>query len=300
MPDHALALTDGAAELVRAVCDSVTSPNTRRAYARALRDFLGWYAAEPRGRLSKAVIQRYVAELREQGLSGANIAQRLAAIRKLAAEAADAGVLSEATAAAIGRVRNVRHSGQRVGNWATKAEAEALLAAPDTSTRRGLRDRAILALLLGCGLRRAELAALTFAHVRQREGRWVLADVLGKGAKVRTVPMPSWAKAALDAWGEAAAIREGAVFRPIAKGGRVGAQGMTAQAVYLAVRRYCGDLRPHDLRRTHARLARLGGAPLEQIALTLGHASVQTTERYLGLALDLADAPCDRLGLRLG
>jgi integrase len=56
---------------------------------------------------------------------------------------------------------------------------------------------------------------------------------------------------------------------------------------------------PHDLRRTFARLAHLGHAHLEQIQLSLGHASAQTTERYLGLEQNLVDAPCDHLGLRL-
>ena len=58
-------------------------------------------------------------------------------------------------------------------------------------------------------------------------------------------------------------------------------------------------IRPHDLRRTFAKLARKGGAALEQIQLSLGHASIRTTEKYLGIRQDLADAPCDRLGLRL-
>lgn len=69
------------------------------------------------------------------------------------------------------------------------------------------------------------------------------------------------------------------------------------------VERYSAQLgirvAPHDLRRTFAKLARKGHAPLEQIQLSLGHASVQTTERYLGLEQDLVDGPCDHLGLRL-
>lgn len=55
---------------------------------------------------------------------------------------------------------------------------------------------------------------------------------------------------------------------------------------------------PHDLRRTFAKLAHKGHAPLEQIQISLGHASIQTTEKYIGLEQNLADAPCDQLGIR--
>ena len=65
---------------------------------------------------------------------------------------------------------------------------------PDTSTLKGRRDRALLAVMVGCGLRREETAALTLEHIQQRDGRWVIVDLIGKGARVRSVPMPSWAK----------------------------------------------------------------------------------------------------------
>ena len=76
----------------------------------------------------------------------------------------------------------------RAGNWLTRDQAETLLSAPP-STLMGLRDRAVLGLLIGCGLRRDELANLTFAHLQQREGRWVIVDIIGKGRRVRTVPV---------------------------------------------------------------------------------------------------------------
>ncbi len=57
---------------------------------------------------------------------------------------------------------------------------------------------------------------------------------------------------------------------------------------------------PHDLRRTFAELAHKGGSPIDQIQLFLGHDSIQTTEKYLGVEQDLTDAPCDHLGLRIG
>jgi site-specific recombinase XerD len=81
-----------------------------------------------------------------------------------------------------------------------------MLNAPATATWKGLRDRAILAVLIGCGLRRAEAAGLRFDHVQQRDGRWVLVDLIGKRNKVRSVPMPSWAKAAIDAYASVAGL----------------------------------------------------------------------------------------------
>ena len=146
------------------------------------------------------------------------------------------------------------------------------------------------------------MAGLEFRDVAQREGRWAIVDLVGKHGRVRTVPVPSWAKTALDGWASAAGISSGAVLRRVDKGGRVGDGPITAQAVFEAVVSYArraglGKITPHDLRRTFAKLAHLGRAPLEQIQISLGHASIQTTERYLGLRQNLHDAPCDRLGL---
>src|SRR5262249_31004888 len=88
----------------------------------------------------------------------------------------------------------------------------ALLNAPDATTNKGLRDRAILAVLLGCGLRRSEVAALTFKHIQQRDGRWCIVDLVGKHGRVGTVPKPTWVKVAVDAWATAAGITDGPVF----------------------------------------------------------------------------------------
>jgi integrase len=79
-----------------------------------------------------------------------------------------------------------------------------------------------LAILLGCGLRRAELTALRVEDIQQREEHWVIADLVGKGGHIRTIPVPDWVKAAIDAWVTAAGIRTGTLFRSIDKAGRVG------------------------------------------------------------------------------
>jgi len=116
--------------------------------------------------------------------------------------------------------------------------------------------------------------------------------------------MPSWTKAAIDEWMAAAGFISGRIFRAVNKGDKLAGESMTAQSIFETVKKYAaeigaGNIAPHDLRRTFAKLAHKGRAALEQIQLSLGHASIQTTERYLGVRQDLTDAPCDHLGLKL-
>jgi hypothetical protein len=136
-------------------------------------------------------------------------------------EAADNGLLAPELASGIARVKGVASKGVRVGNWLSLRQAQALLNAPDTATQKGLRDRAMLAVLLGCGLRRSEVAALTLKHIQQRDNRWCIVDLVGKHGRVRTIPMPTWAKMAIDAWTSAAFLSEGFVFRPVNRGDQV-------------------------------------------------------------------------------
>lgn len=299
----ALATVNQIQPIIHMVTDAVTSAHTKRAYSRALADFIAWFQQTGQPALNKAVVNAHVAALRTAGVSASSINQRLTAIRKLALEAADNGLIDQATAQAISRVAGVRSEGKRLGNWLSKEQAQALINAPDVSTVKGLRDRAMLAVLLGCGLRREECAGLRMEHIQQREGRWVIVDLIGKRNKVRSVPMPSWAKAAVNAWCSVAGIKSGPVFLSIRRGGHVQQDAMTAQAVRDTVADYAQqvgvNVAPHDLRRTFAKLAHKGGSPIDQIQLSLGHSSIQTTERYLGVNQDLHSAPCDVLGLKL-
>ena len=307
MADQALtrsALTAAEASAIEMVLDGLPSEHSRRAYERALRDFFAWHKQAGRPQLNKALVQRYAAELRDAGLSSSSINQRLSAIRKLAAEAADNGALDPQIATGIRAVKGARQEGRRTGNWLTREQAQHWLGAPDTRTLKGLRDRALLAVLIGCGLRRAEADNLSFEHVQQRDGRWVLVDLIGKRDKVRSVPMPNWTKAAIDTWSNRGGVTEGLVFRAVNKGDRIMGDSITPQAIRNIVAYYAEELKhtgvaPHDLRRTFAKLAYKGGAALDQIQLSLGHESIQTTENYLGVEQDLTDAPCDHLGIRL-
>lgn len=303
MTELAIVSTAAIQPMIDLVCNAVTSQHTRRAYGRALTDFVAWHRNTGQAGFGKATVQAHVSALREQGVSASSINQRLTAIRKLAVELADNGVIEQSAAQAVGRVEGIRREGKRLGNWLTREQAQTLLGLPDVETVKGLRDRAILAVLLGCGLRREECAALMVGHIQQREGRWVIVDLVGKRSKTRSVPMPAWAKAAIDSYCQAAGVTDGPLFRSARRGDHIQDGGMTAQAVFDVVRAYAQqigvDVRPHDLRRTFAKLAHKGNAPIEQIQLSLGHSSVQTTERYIGVQQDLSSAPCDALGLRI-
>jgi site-specific recombinase XerD len=303
MTDNQITKYNDPQAIIQIVLDGLTSENSKRSYGKALADFMTWYEAEGRPGLNKATVQRYKAVLAESKLSPSTVTLRMSAIRKLAQEAADNGFMDQTLANGVARVKGVKTQGVRAGNWLTREQAQALINLPDIETLKGLRDRAILAVMMGAGLRRSEVAGLTFDHVQQREGRWVIIDLVGKGNRVRSVPIPSWCKAALDEWTGKADINEGYLFRAINRGDHLHGDQMTPQAVYDVVSEYAGrlgfTLAAHDLRRTFAKLAHKGGSGIDQIQLSLGHASIRTTEKYLGVAQDLTDAPCDKLGLKL-
>src|SRR6476660_3216403 len=227
----------------------------------ALDEFIDWYRREPRPGFTKATVSAWRVSLEARGLGSSSIIIRMSAIRKLAVEASDNGLLAPELAAGIARVKSAKSVGIRVGNWLTLRQAQVLLSTPDITTVKGLRDRAILAVLLGCGLRRSEVAALTFVHVQQRDGRWCIVDLVGKHGRVRTIPMPTWVKVAIDAWTSAAGIADGKVFRPVNRADQVQDTGLSEKVVWQMLQQYATDagvpgFAPHDARRTCAKLCR--------------------------------------------
>lgn len=295
---------------VKAILAGYENPNTKRTYTRALREFMGWLLVDgllpPPPVLNKMVVNSYKDHLVQAGTGSHSINQRLTAIKRLAEELMDNGVLDMQTVMGIRRVKPIRIEGKPVGNWLTKEQAQALLDAPDITTMAGLRDRALLAVLVGCGLRRSEAASLTFEHVQEREGRWAIVDLVGKRNKVRTVLMASWVYKALREWFVGAALLTPAdkLFMRVDKGDALYIDvGIHPDSVGLIVRKYAKrigvDIAPHDIRRTFARLTWGAGADLSQIQLDMGHDSVETTMRYIGAERDWHDAPSDRLPLKL-
>jgi integrase len=278
------------------VLDTVGSPHSRRNYGKALDDLFAFSAGRP---LTRELLLEYRASIDTLAASTINV--RLSAVRKLVGEARRLGLVGAEEAANLSDVPNIRQKGSRLGNWLTREQAKDLLAVPDRSTLKGKRDYVVLALLVGCALRRTELASLDVQTIQLRENRWVLADLEGKGRRVRTVAVPLWVKEGINSWMTAARIEEGRLLRSIAKGGKVGAS-LSDWAVWSVVEQSARQIGiehfgAHDLRRTCAKLCRKSGGDLEQIKFLLGHSSIQTTERYLGSEQDIAVAVNDSLGL---
>lgn len=184
-------------------------------------------------------------------------------------------------------------TGERAHTWLNLSEVRALLThLTDSKTTKGLRDRVILGLLLGAGLRRDELVNLKWEHVTAQGDRTVL-NITGKGNKKRVIPISDKLLALLGTWGDKI-DPEGYIVRAINKGGKVSNfdKPMSGQAVLDIVDTYGQELgkeslRPHDLRRTYARIGYDSGIDIGQVSKLLGHASIATTQRYLGLQIDL-------------
>ena len=286
----------------RAVLNSLGSPASRRVYEYAIDQFIAWYCSEPRLAFNRIVVVRYRMHLESRGLAANTINQQLAAVRRLAHEAADAGLLSPELAAGISRVKGVKQLGFRAGNWLSAEESSEVLRHAYGASLRAKRDYAMLAMLFGCGFRRSELVGLEMHEIQMRQGHWAVVDLIGKGGHIRTVPIPEWVKAALDQWTVAAEVSEGRIFRAVARTNKRWGRGISQNVVWYVVRTCCEragleHIAPHDLRRTCAKLCHSSGGELEQIQFLLGHASVQTTERYLGCKQNLGHPVNDRFHL---
>lgn len=187
-------------------------------------------------------------------------------------------------------------TGSKVHTWLNRAEVAQLLSAPDLSTKMGLRDWSLLALLIGGGLRREEAARLTWRAIQQQGDRWVL-EVNGKGNKNRIVPISKRMYDQLTPW-RLITGNVGTVVRRVRKGDNVTDDGLSLKSVNKIVAK-CGtligrpELQPHDLRRTYAQIGLNNGIPIQQISILLGHSSILVTQTYLNLELDLTETISD-------
>lgn len=285
-------------DLIESVLDSLTSPLTRGAYRRELANFTKFCATGGMD-MSRATVQAYRAYLIGQGKGSSSIGLALSAIKALVREASERGCLDEGVAGGILRVHGVERRGRRTGTWLSLEQARVLRDSPDDSLI-GKRDSVIIGLLLGCGMRREESVNLMISQYQTRDGHALLDSVEGKHHRVRTVPVPAWVDRRIAEWISTAAITGGRLLRSVSQTGVVG-ERLSAKGLYLVVKRYAEALHttmaPHDLRRSFAVLAKKGGADLGNLRDTLGHASMVTTELYLGASMLLENPSCDCTGL---
>jgi site-specific recombinase XerD len=237
-----------------AVLNSLTSADAQRGYRHAIDEFVEWYCSEPRLSFNRTVVLRYRIHLETRKLAPGTINLRLGAVRRLACEASDCGLLSADLAAGIRRVKGVKKIGVRLGNWLLPDQATALLEAPDPGAMKGKRDLALLAILIACGLRRHEAVELNVSDLQQREDHWAIVDLIGKASHIRTIPMPDWVKNLVDDWVHSAGISSAKIFRRVTRAGTVWGNGLSEKVVWHVVRQYArkagiDKLAPHDLRR---------------------------------------------------
>jgi integrase len=284
--------------------------NSQRAYSSRLSAFLQWRAHQEDGPFVTH-LKQYVGYLRDQrNLAPRSVQAHINTIKGMLKTAA---ALEPSLANGLPQLQLVKAPvvrGELQGKRLSAQQAKTLLAAPGMDTVKGVRDSAILGLLLTLGLRRSEICNLTWGHVTELEGHNVIANLKGKHGRVRTLKLPVWLWRALMKWGDESGIDtsnpEARVFIPITKDSRVltRRRGITPHAIYKLINYYTTkagvpSVKPHDLRRTAALLARRGGASIEQVQLMLGHASPQTTSNYIGETLDLDDNAVDYSPLRL-
>jgi integrase len=235
-PKRTLALPD-LEQTKSAVLNTLTSKSGQRSYAHAIDEFVDWYCSEPRLAFNRTVVLHYRIYLEERHLARTTTNLRLAAVRRVAYEAADSGLLSPELAAGIRRVKSVRRIGVRVGNWLTVDQSRNLLSKSSGVDLRSRRNYAMMAFLVGCGLRRGELLSLNVRSIQMREEHWVVADLQGKAGHIRTIPIPIWVKDAINQWMSASGITEGCLFRAINKAGKIWGTGMTPKVLWEVVRK---------------------------------------------------------------
>jgi len=302
---NAIVQDDVFPRLVQAVCADLSSKSAPR-YRQRLEHFREWLVDRVP---DKATIGLYKQSLIDQGLSTASVNCYMVAVRKLlremAATTTDFALAHMLEHAA--KVKSPPSRGQRMGHWLTQAQAQAMLKVCDVSTLKGLRDKCILALMFFCGLRRSEVCDLTLGHLSKIDEFHVIKDLVGKHGRIRSIVVPVTVRNLINTWLVRVGISnpKSRLFVSIAYGSEELGDSITPVAIYQIVQKRCAqagieNCKAHDLRRTFAKLAHKAGAPLHSISQMLGHQSLETTQRYLGIELELEDAASNFIHLRLG
>jgi integrase/recombinase XerC len=272
------------------------SPHTRAAYARDLRQFVEWAArsrAVDIGDVERKLLRRYLAWLVERGYARRSIARKASALRSMLAWARLRGAIDKDPAADLSTPK-LPASLPRV---LKEREAAALCELPPGDDPVGLRDRAVLELLYGSGLRVSELCGLDVDDVDLDAG---MVTVTGKGRKQRRVPLTAPARRALERY--VAGARPALATRsspPAAllfngRGGRLGARSVRALVARYSSGEGSPPIAPHALRHSYATHLLDGGADLRSVQELLGHESLGTTQIYTHVSNERLKAVYER------
>jgi len=265
---------------------NLDNPRTRRAYQGDIRDFMGFSGIQRPDAfriVTRAHVLAWRKTLEDRRLSGATIRRKLAALSSLYQ------YLCEKNAVDFNPVKGAKRPKIESNEGKTPAlgnhQARALLDAPDETTLKGIRDRALLAVLLYHGLRREELCLLKVKDIHDRQGVPHL-RVHGKGSKLRHLPLHPASAARIHAYLELAghgAMQDAAMFQPVRKTGAA----ITADGVYKCVLAYATQAKiticgfgVHSLRATAATNALDHKADIAKVQEWLGHANIATTRLY--------------------
>jgi site-specific recombinase XerD len=291
-------------ELADTLLRNLRSAHSRRAYAQSLRAFFAWVATPPAEVTTRQIIA-YREVLQTNGKRAATVNRHLAAIRALYAAAFDEGLLTRNPAAGVKTLETGREGSTPA---LTREQVQAMLHAIDRTTLPGLRDYALLLLLVRTGIRREEATRVEVNDLQQQQGHWTL-RVTRKGGGPQLVKVPADVYRALSAWLDAAALREGVLWRSLTRTGRGRAMvyqvgpALTTDGILKIVQHRARrggipvQISPHALRATFITLALDGGAPLHKVQYAAGHADPRTTERYHRTKRNLDDHASDYFNL---
>jgi len=276
-----------------AVLNSLGSPASRRVYEYAIDQFIAWYCSEPRLAFNRIVVVRYRLYLESRHLAANTINQQLAAVRRLAHEAADAGLLSPELAAGISRVKGVKQLGFRSGNWLSAEQSSEVLKHAGGDTMRARRDYAMLAMLFGCGFRRSELVGLELDDIQMRQGHWAVVDLIGKGVddvktseSRRSLHIDEVMLETLKRWRQTTQFSgtDDWIFASPAQHGRLPWSYDQVWRMYqkAGAKAGIGGLGTHSLRHTYRSWLDAVGTPIAVQQKLMRHADIRTTMNVYG------------------
>lgn len=265
-------------------------------YDQVIEDFLS-FAAEHMNEFGgsfSVAFSSYLNNLRDRGYALGSLTSKRVQLRRFFEWGSRVGWISMSIYHEICQIKLPRAHGRRAGNWLTFEQMQALLNAPDITTAIGRRDKAMLALMLGCALRRSEVVRLTWEHLVRYGDTWVIKNMDRKHHRTQDyIPVPAWVIKVLDQYMPYDQRKD--MLRVIVSYDKHGnaRSNITTDAVWRIVRAYAeklglGNITPHDLRRSWAREAKNKGLDISQIQLALGHESVATTEKYINEIMQIA------------